>query len=276
MRLRPAMPAEQIRKARMPDQVGTPRQRNRLGVGWRHHDKAAEPELGKYRRSGMNLRPDQAVAVDREPGLGRRIEAHDVEVAACRPLGAVWHMHAVPDRRMGLLQRLKLHRNIIDREMLAAIIKHLAGQPLHHERDRFGVDLLCLSGIRPIVLKLNRYRAPAEPDLQPSTAHLVEHADFFDQPQRMMQRHRPHQRAEAQSARTLRYGRQENARRRRHAERRRVMLGEMIGVEAGAVVSLGDAQAILVEVGERSAVAVEMIKNAEFHAYSPERPQRDN
>ena len=45
------------------------------------------------------------------------------------------------------------------------------------------------------------------------------------------------------------------------------MLGEVIGVEARAVVSLGDAQAIFVEVGKRSAIAIKVIEHTEFHAH---------
>ena len=60
-------------------------------------------------------------------------------------------------------------------------------------------------------------------------------------------------------------GGQEHARRGRHAERRRMVLGEMIGVEARAIVGLGNPQAVLVVVRERAAVAVEMIEDAEFH-----------
>ena len=50
--------------------------------------------------------------------------------------------------------------------------------------------------------------------------------------------------------------REEHARRRRHAERRRVMLGEMVGVESRAIVGLDNPEAILVIVGKRPAVTV--------------------
>src|SRR5437764_6847259 len=59
-----------------------------------------------------------------------------------------------------------------------------------------------------------------------------------------------------------------NARRWRHAERRRVMLGDVIGVETGAIVGLGDLEAILVIVRERTAVAIEMIKDTELHFFN--------
>ena len=47
MRLRALVPPEQMGEARVPEQVGAPRERHRLGVGRRHHDEAAEAELGE-------------------------------------------------------------------------------------------------------------------------------------------------------------------------------------------------------------------------------------
>ena len=44
------------------------------------------------------------------------------------------------------------------------------------------------------------------------------------------------------------------------------MLGQVIGVEPGAIVGLRDPQPIFVERGERRPGAVEMIEDAEFHA----------
>ncbi len=129
-------------------------------------------------------------------------------------------------------------------------IEHGLGQPLHDQLDGLGVDLLRVFGLLAIKGEFDRRRAAAEADLQPAAAELVEHADFLDHPQRMMQRHRVDQRPEAQLPRALRDRGQEHIRRGRHAERRRMMLGEVIGVEAGAIVGLDDFQAILVVVRE--------------------------
>ena len=266
MRLRAVMPPEQMREARMPDQVGAARQRHCVGIARRDHDEAAEPELRERHRRRVHLRPDRAVAVDGETGFLRRVEAHHVEVAARRALGAVGHVHAVPDRRMRFLQRLDLHRHVAEGEPLALEIEHLVRQALEHELDRLGIDRLRLVGIGAVVLDLDRHRAAAEADLEAAAAQLVEHADFLDQPQRMVERHRPHQRTEAKPLRALRDGGQEHARRGRHAERRRMVLGEVISVETRAVIGLGNLQAILVEVGERAARPVEMIEDAEFHS----------
>ena len=46
------------------------------------------------------------------------------------------------------------------------------------------------------------------------------------------------------------------------------MLGQMVGVESRAIVSLNNPEAILVIVGKRPAVTVQMIEDPEFHVLS--------
>ena len=46
------------------------------------------------------------------------------------------------------------------------------------------------------------------------------------------------------------------------------VLGQMVGVEARAVVGLGDAQSVLVIVRKRAGVTVEMVEDAELHSAS--------
>ncbi len=213
----------------------------------------------------MHLRPDGTIAIDGKARLLGRVEAHHVEVAPRRALGALGHVHAVPDGRMRLLQRRELHRHVVEGKVLALEVEHFLREPLEHEIDSFRVDLLRDVGIGAVILDLDRDRAATEADLQPAAAELVDHADFLDQPQRMMQRHRPYQRTETQPLGALRDRRQEDARRGREAQRRRMMLGEMIGVESGAVVSLHHLEAVFVIIREGAAVAVEMVEDAEFH-----------
>ena len=46
-----------------------------------------------------------------------------------------------------------------------------------------------------------------------------------------------------------------------------MVLGDVIGVEAGAVIGFDDLEAILVIIRQRRAGAVEMIEDAEFHFF---------
>src|SRR5579863_7540202 len=88
MVLRLSAQAEQIGETLVPDRISAPRESQGLGIGFGDNDKAAEPELGQQ-RAWMRRPPGGAVAFDRQPGLGRRIEADDMEVAPGRTLGAV-------------------------------------------------------------------------------------------------------------------------------------------------------------------------------------------
>jgi len=116
-------------------------------------------------------------------------------------------------------------------------------------------------------------REATETQFQPAAAHMVEHHDFFSDPQRMVHRRDIEQGTEAQSLASLRHRRKEHAGRGRHAERGRVMFGDMIGAKAGPIVLLDELEPRLEQVGQRSAVVVDMIENAELQghgAFSPE------
>src|SRR6266849_412415 len=69
----------------------------------------------------------------------------------------------------------------------------------------------------------------------------------------------------ARSAHRRRREREENRRRGRHPQRRRVVLGDVQGVEAEPVVGLGELEPVLEELRERLAARVHVIENAELH-----------
>ena len=110
------------------------------------------------------------------------------------------------------------------------------------------------SWIDAVIADLDRRDALADAEQEPAAAHLVEHADFFGQPQRMIERQRVDQRAEMQPLGALR-DRRKDARRRGHPERREMVLGAMIAVEAGTVVGLDQLEAVLVEIRQRQVAA---------------------
>ena len=80
----------------------------------------------------------------------------------------------------------------------------------------------------------------------------------------MMERQRIDQRAEAKALRALGDGGEVNAGRGGQPERRRVMLGGMIGVEAAAIVGLDDLQPFLVERVQGEVIAIEVAKIPNF------------
>ena len=153
--------------------------------------------------------------------------------------------------------------------ILAVMRQRLAGQPGEDDVERLDVHRVRLVVLDAEIGNLEGRDALADADLEPAAAHLVEHADLFDQAQRIVKRQGIDQRAEAQSLGALRHRREEYARRRRHAERRRVVLRQVIGVEAGAVIRLDQLQAALIERAERLVAPVEMIENAEVELHGP-------
>jgi hypothetical protein len=85
-------------------------------------------------------------------------------------------------------------------------------------------------------------------DLQAPVAQIVEHADLFDQSERMVQRQHVDARAEAQAASALRHGGKEDVLRRGQAvDGGRVVLGQMVGVEARGVEALDLDQALAID-----------------------------
>src|SRR5579883_1982924 len=110
----------------------------------------------------MRRPPGGAVARDRRLRLVRWIEADNVKTAFGRALGAVRRMDAVPDRRVRLLQRRKLHRHVVECEMLAVEIQARARQALQDELDRLVVDTLRIAGIDAEIFDLDRRGTTAE------------------------------------------------------------------------------------------------------------------
>jgi hypothetical protein len=84
----------------------------------------------------------------------------------------------------------------------------------------------------------------------------------------MVKRKRIDQWTEAQALRALSDRCEENAGRGGEAQRRRVMLGGMIRIEAAAIVGFDDLQPFLIECVQRTIVAIEVVENAEFHSPS--------
>src|SRR6266850_2632496 len=98
---------------------------------------------------------------------------------------------------------------------------------------------------------------------------MIERADLLGEPQGVVERQRIHERPEAQSPRSLRGEREEDRGRGRHAERRRVVLGDVQGVETEPVIRLGELEAVLDLLGERTPARVDVVEDAEFHHPAP-------
>src|SRR5882724_1175345 len=83
-----------------------------------------------------------------------------------------------------------------------------------------------------------------------------------------MDRQRIDECAEPQTLRALPDCRQEHTGRRRHAQRREVVLRDVISVKAETIKSLDNFQPLLVILAQRQVIAVEMVENTEFQIHS--------
>jgi hypothetical protein len=177
-------------------------------------------------------------------------------------------MRPVPQRRVRFLQRFDLHRHVVELVVLAVPGEAFRRERLQDQLQPLRVDCLPFFRILAVERNLVGHRAAAEADLHASAAQMIEHADFFQHAQRMMQRQRIDERAEAQPFGALRDRREENAGRRRHAERREVMLGDVIRIEAAAIERLDHLEPVFVVIPQREVVAVEVIEDAEFEGHA--------
>jgi hypothetical protein len=165
---------------------------------------------------------------------------------------------------MRLLEGTQDHRDFPVRVARAAMIEHLAGQPLEDDLQRLLVDLLGLQMVEIEVRHLVGHDPPSHPEIEAAAREMVQHAHLLDQPERIVEGQAVDARPEADAARALRRGGEEDAGHGREAERRRVVLGQVIG-RTGRVVSLEEAQAALVELVERHVPPVEMVEDPDVH-----------
>src|SRR5215510_4690047 len=108
---------------------------------------------------------------------------------------------------MRALQRPQDHRHVVKLVMLALERQLVAGQALQDELEGLVINLSGLREVEAVSACLERRHAAPDPELEPPAAHLIEHADFLDQAQRMIERQEIDERAEAQRLGALRYGR---------------------------------------------------------------------
>ena len=171
----------------------------------------------------------------------------------------------MPQRRMRLLHGGDFERHLVEGEVLALVVEVAGHEALQHDRQHLVEALGRGLGIDAEEGGLVGRGAAADAQLQPAAAHLVEHADLFGQAQRMIEAERIDQRTEAERGGALGDGGEEEAGRGRDAERRAVMFGHVIGVEARPFVELDQAQALFVlALGVRPR-AIEVVEDAEFH-----------
>ena len=152
----------------------------------------------------MRLFPDLAVMIMETARVLDAVGADHVEAAARRALARLDRMHAIPDGRIWLLEGRQEDRHVVVVELLAVKRQPVRLQALENHFKPFGVGVL--RRLLAIVGGLDGRRAPAKAHVEPAMADVVEHADFLDQPQRLVERQGENQGPHAQRLRLRRDG----------------------------------------------------------------------
>ena len=259
-----AMQLPQFHEACVERRPGAAAERHRLviAVGRDHEtvDAHQRQPLERIPRCG----PLAAKAIGDLAHFRQRPAANDVDRILRRPCRAFGHGHRVPQWRMRQLRGLHVDRDFGELIVLAREIDLVLRQRLHDDLIGLDIDRRRQIGVDAEIVQLMRRGAAADADLEPAMAQMIEHTDFFGEPQRMMRRQHIDQRAEADAFGALGDSGKEHARRRRQIERRRVMLAHVIGAKARAVISLDQREALVVLLGERIAPVVVLIEDAEL------------
>src|SRR5260370_39762214 len=97
---------------------------------------------------------------------------------------------------MRALQRPQDHRHVVKSVMLALERQFVAGKAFEDEFEGLVIDFAGLREIEAVSASLERRHAASDPALEPPAAHLIEHSEFLDQPQRMIERQEINERDE--------------------------------------------------------------------------------
>ncbi len=224
----------------------------------------AHPEPRSRRVAELAL-PHLPVALEeRRRHLGSEVRDH-VDPIGSGPLRPGRVPEPVPERRVWLLERLQDHRDLSIGVFRPPVVEHVAGQALEHDLEDLPVDLLGLQVVEVEEGHLVGHDPPPHPEVEPAPGELIEHAHLLDEPERVVERQAVHARPEPDAPGALGGRGQEDPGHRSQAERRRMVLGQVVGVEAGRVVLLEQPEAVLVEVRHRDVPAVEVVEDAQVH-----------
>src|ERR1700674_4507069 len=157
-----------------------------------------------------------------------------------RPIRGIRGHNPIPERRMRLLHRFQYHRHLVEFVEFTAEGELVRRQALLDDFQGLWKLTWPVCRINAVEADLDRRHSSTDTELEATMAHLIKHANFFNQPDRMIEGQRINQRAESKTLCPLRTRRQEQARRRSQAKGRAVVLRKMICVETVAIICLDE------------------------------------
>src|SRR2546426_1529489 len=231
----------------------------RPGEEWRRHVRVVAAGIVPV------LLPELAVALEKrlavcEPSEERRViavprgELDGIAVAAGEPEGWI---------------RL-LHRLVVKLHVLALVVEDIAAAGSKEDVERLAVaGARLLDAFQSISQGFDGRNAATHAKLEPAARELVEHADFVVEAVRVMPGQAEDERTQAQAFRALDHRREQHARRGVDRERRALVLGEHVGVKAGAVGRGCKLELVLVHLAGRALRSLDPVENAALQAGHP-------
>src|SRR5216684_238110 len=208
------------------------------------------------------LLPDLAVALEerlavRELGEERRV------IAVLRgELDRVAIAAREPERRIRLL-----HGLVVKLHVLALVVEDIAAAGSKEDIERLAVaGARLLDVLQSINQGFDGRNAATHAELEPAARELVEHADFVVEAVRVVPGQAERQGPGPQAARALEHRREQHARRRVDRERGALVLGEHVGVKAGAVCRGCKLELVRVHLARRALRSFDPVENAALKA----------
>ena len=170
----------------------------------------------------------------------------------------------VPERGIGLLEGLYPQLDVLVVVVLAVVIEkaggEAVGEQVHLLVEHFPADVQ----VNVELLGLHRRDAPAYAQVKAAVAEVIQHTDFVVQADGIVEGQQEHQRPQPQPGGALRRRSQEHRRRRRYAERRYVVLRQVVAVKPGAVGVFQHLQPVLEDVMGRRLVPLNPVEKPEL------------
>ena len=180
------------------------------------------------------------------------------------PRDRLYVVAGVPERRVRFLEWVHQQPRLLILVVLALVGQRLLGEPF--DQDIQGL----LKHLPPIFLqckavafRLHGHYAATYPQVQSALAQVVQHADFVQQPERVVEGQQVDQGTQPYVLSALAGGSQEDARRGSDAEGSDVVLGQVIAIEACSVSILQHLQTLFVRFAVRMVVLFNPVEKPE-------------
>src|SRR5438445_1921308 len=208
------------------------------------------------------LLPDVAVALEERLAVGEPSEERRVIAVLRGELDRVAVAAREPERRIRLL-----HGLVVKLHVPALVVEDIAAAGGKENVERLAVALARLvDALQSINQGFDGRNAATHAELEPPGRELVEHADFVVEAVRVVPGQAEGERAEAQALRALDHRREQHARRGVDRERRALVLGEQVGVKAGAVRRCGELELVRVHLARRALRSFDPVEYAALQA----------